>query len=81
MTARDDKLAEKGVRHDRISALEVKMIYPLGFASIEYHQIAPTRSGNRKYLRVAMTAEEAMSLGLQLIRLSKAIEQAGGSKQ
>jgi len=57
------------------------MRYPLGFVSIEHHQIAPERNERREHLRVAMTAEEARSLGLQLLRLSKAIEEAGGAKQ
>ena len=79
--AKDEKLGIQGVRHDRVSALEIVMLYPLGFASIEPHQIAPTRNDAKKRTRLAMTADEARSIGEQFLQLAKSIEEAGGSKQ
>lgn len=79
--AKDQNLGIQGVRHDRVSGLEIVMLYPLGFASIEHHQIAPTRGAKKETLRLAMSADEARQIGEQFLRLAQSIEAYGGSKQ
>lgn len=58
------------------------MVYPAGYLTIWHQEIVDTERRPRKgQLRLAMTSDEARSIGEKFLQIAASIESFGGTKQ